>query len=290
MNIGKYGVFYFLDSLTAPKAADFAKEVERLGYGALWYPEAVGRDSMVTAAWILNHTKKLVAASGIANIYARDPQAAVAAHKALNELSGGRFLLGLGVSHAPLVEDVRGHSFHKPLARMREYLEKMESAVYHAPAPTSSGEVVIGALGPKMTELSARLADGAHPYNVTPEHTAWARRIVGPGKRVYVEHKVMLETDPSKARKAAKEFLASYLGLPNYRNNWLRLGFSEADLSGPSDHFIDEMVYWGEAGTIAEKLERHLEAGADHVCIQPMGDNALACLEALAEKLGLQER
>lgn len=285
MDIGKYGVFYFLDSLTAGQAADFAKEVERLGYGALWFPEAVGRNSMVTAAWLLSHTGRLVVASGIANIYARDPQAAVAARKALDELSGGRYLLGLGVSHAPFVEDVRGHSFHKPLARMKEYLEKMGRAVYQAPAPAVSGETVLGALGPQMTALSARLADGAHPYNVTPEHTAWARKIVGPEKRVYVEHKVVLETDPHKARAAAKQSLDFYLGLPNYRNNWLRLGFSQEDLAGPSDRFLDEMVYWGDADTIARKLNRHLEAGADHVCIQPLGDNPLECLRALAEKL-----
>lgn len=284
MDIGKYGVFYFLDNLTAPKAVEFAQEVERLGYGALWYPEAVGRNSMVTASWLLAHTSKLFVASGIANIYARDPQATVAAQKALNELSGGRYLLGLGVSHAPLVEDLRGHSFHKPLARMREYLEKMSQAVYQAPEAGVSGEVVIGALGPKMTELAAELTDGAHPYNVTPEHTAFARRLVGPNKKVYVEHKVVLETDPEKARAAAKQSLDFYLGLPNYSNNWKRLGFSDEDLAGPSDHFLDELVYWGDADTIVKKLNRHLEAGADHVCIQPLGENPLECLKALSQK------
>lgn len=284
MDIKKFGVFYFVDSMSAPQLAHFAREVESLGYGALWFPEAVGRNTMVTAAWLLSQTEKLVVASGIANIYARDPQAAVAGRKALDELSGGRYLLGLGVSHAPLVEDVRGHSFHKPLARMKDYLEKMQKAVYQAPAPEKSGELVLGALGPKMTELSAKLADGAHPYNVTPEHTADTRKIVGPDKRVYVEHKVVLETDPVKARAAAKQTLDFYMGLPNYRNNWLRLGFTEEELNPekPGDRFLDEMVYWGDARTIRKKLNRHFEAGADHVCVQPLGDDPLACLKALA--------
>lgn len=282
MNIGKFGVFYFLDSFSAQQTAHFAQEVEKMGYGALWYPEAVGRNTMVTAAWLLSQTDKLVVASGIANIFARDAQATVAARKALDELSGGRYLLGLGVSHAPLVEDMRGHSYHKPLARMRHYLEKMNEAIYQSIPPEKSGELVIGALGPKMTALAGELTDGAHPYNVTPEHTAKAREIVGPDKKVYVEHKVVLETDPAKARAVAKQALDFYINLPNYRNNWKRLGFSEEDLAGPSDRFLDEMVYWGDAETIKAKLNKHLEAGADHVCIQPLGEEPLETLRALA--------
>ena len=280
MNIGKLGVFFFTDSLTAPQSADLARRVEALGYGALWYPEALGRNSLVQAAWLLANTKSLVVASGIANIYARDAQATHAGRLALNEMSDNRFLLGLGVSHPPLVEGLRGHAYGKPLQNMRAYLERMAAATYQAPPPGGSSEVVLAALGPKMLELAGELCDGAHPYNVTPEHTARARKILGPTKRLYVEQKVMLETDPVKAREAARQSLGFYLGLENYRKNWFTLGFTEEDLAGPSDRFLDAMVAWGDAATLRSRLEDHYQAGADHVCIQPVGD--LAVLEALA--------
>ena len=281
MNIGKLGVFHFLDSFSAAENAELAREIEQLGYGALWYPEAVGRNSMVQATWLLANTTRLVIASGIANIYARDAQATASARLALNELSGGRFLLGLGVSHAPLVESMRGHSYSRPLAAMRDYLEKMKQATYQAPTPADNGEMVLAALGPKMLELAGQQTDGAHPYNVTPEHTRRARQILGPNKRLYVEQKVALETDPSKARDLARQGLGFYMGLPNYRNNWISLGFSEDDLSGPSDAFLDAMVCWGDVNQVRQKLQQHYQAGADHVCIQVLGD-LKAGLRALA--------
>ena len=286
MKIGKLGVFYFLDSLTAQQSADFARRVEELGYGALWYPEAIGRNSMVTAAWLLSQTEKLVVASGIANIFARDAQAAAGARHALNELSGGRYLLGLGVSHPPLVEAMRGHKFQKPLQRMREYLEKMKEATYQAPMPESSGEIVLGALGPKMTKLSGEMCDGAHPYNVTPEHTAKAREILGPDKKLYVEHKVLLETDAHKAREIGRKALDMYFGLVNYQKNWARLGFEAADWEQQSDRLVDAMVWWGDEESIRKRVDEHFEAGADHVCLQPLGDNPLKTLEVLAPGTG----
>jgi probable F420-dependent oxidoreductase len=279
MDIGKLGVFSFLDTMTAKEVADFAQRVEKMGYGALWYPEAVGRNSFVLAGWILANTERLVAASGIANIYARDAQATHAARLALNELSGGRFLLGLGVSHAPLVQGIRGHDYGKPLETMRNYLQYMAKAVYQAPPPPGRSEVVLAALGPKMLELAGTASDGAHPYNVTPEHTARARRILGPNKKLYVEQKVLLESDPARARGIAKGALDFYLGLPNYRNNWFSLGFTEEDMA-PSDRFLDAMVAWGDEGAIRARLDEHFQAGADHVCIHPLGD--LRVLEALA--------
>lgn len=282
MNIGKLGVFYFLDNLSAPQLAEFAQSVELMGYGCLWYPEAVGRNSMVTATWALSQTTRLVVASGIANIFARDAQATAAAQKALNELSGGRFLLGLGVSHPPLVEDMRGHRYEKPLQRMREYLEKMKQATYVAPAPEKSGETVLAALGPKMIALAGETTDGAHPYNVTPEHTARAREILGPDKKLYVEQKILLETDPDKARGIARETLSMYLPMVNYQNNWARLGFESEDWEQPSDKLLDAMVYWGDEETINGKLEHHFQAGADHVCLQPLGENPLDTLRVFA--------
>jgi len=286
MNIGKLGVFYFLDNFSATRSVEFAQKIEKMGYGALWYPEAVGRNTMVTAAWLLAHTKTLVVASGIANIFARDAQATVAARKALDELSGGRYILGLGVSHAPLVQDMRGHHYSKPLARMRDYLEKMDQAVYQSVPPEKEGELVIGALGPKMTALSAELTDGAHPYNVTPEHTRKAREIVGPEKKVYVEQKVLLETDPEVARAKARESLSFYLGLPNYQKNWERLGFTKEDFENGSDRLMDAMVIWGNKDKVAAGIQKHFEAGADHVCLQPLGDSPLETLAELADLQG----
>jgi probable F420-dependent oxidoreductase len=270
MDIKKLGVWFFTEAMTAVQAAAFAQQVEGWGYGALWVPEARGRNSLVHSAWLLSQTERLVIATGIANIFARDAQATVGARKALDEQSGGRFLLGLGVSHAPLVERLRGHNYNRPLAFMREYLGKMEQAVYDAVPPRQQGELVLAALGPKMLELSRDMTDGAHPYNVTPEHTAEARSILGPNKRLYVEQKVMLESDPAVARGAARELLRMYIGLPNYRNNWLRLGFTDEEIDSSADRFLDAMVAWGDEAAIAARIQAHLDAGADHVCLQPV--------------------
>lgn len=281
MTLGKLGVWYFTDLLPADGLASFAQSVERLGYSALWYPEAVGRDSVATASWLLSQTEKLVVASGIANIYARDAQATHAAHMALNEQSGGRFLLGLGVSHAPLVQEMRGHSYHKSLTRMKEYLEAMKGATYRAPQPGAVGETVLAALGPKMLKLAAEASDGAHPYLVTPEHTKMARQILGPKKKLYVEQKVFLGTDAAAARAAAREMMQFYGPLPNYQNNWKRMGFVAEDWETPSDRLMDAMVAWGDVAAIKARIEEHFKAGADHVCLQPLGENPLQTLEAL---------
>jgi probable F420-dependent oxidoreductase len=278
MQLGKLGVWNFTDDMTAPEAAAFAQRLEAWGYAALWIPEAVTRNSLVHAAWLLANTKRLVIATGIANIYARDAVAMNSANITLNEQSGGRFLLGIGVSHAPLVQGVRGHEYRKPIATMRTYLEAMKAAVCHAPPPPEPPQTVLAALGPQMLALARDLADGAHPYNVTPEHTAQARAILGAGKWLCVEQKVLLENDPVNARKVARAQLGVYLGLDNYRNNWLRLGFSEAELSdGGSDRFIDAIVAWGDEAAIRKRIQQHWDAGADQVCIKalnPQGGEA----------------
>jgi probable F420-dependent oxidoreductase len=268
MDMKKLGAWAFTDQYTAPQAADFARRLEDWGYGALWYPEAVGRDSLVQGGWLLSNTKQLVVASGIANIFARDAQSSMAGANALNELSGGRFLLGLGVSHAPLVESMRGHKYEKPLANMRDYLEAMHKAAYQAPPPPERSRVVLAALAPGMLKLSGELADGAHPYNVNPEHTREARALLGAGKLLCVEHKVVLETDADKARAAGRACLDMYVKLPNYVNNWKRLGFGDEEITGMSDRFIDEFVAWGDESAVVERVQQHWEAGADHVCIQ----------------------
>jgi len=271
MQLGKLAVWNFTDNMAAPEAAAFAQRLEAWGYAALWIPEAVARNSLVHAAWLLANTKRLVIATGIANIYARDALAMNSANITLNEQSGGRFLLGIGVSHAPLVAGVRGHHYGKPIATMREYLQAMKTAICIAPQPAEPPQTVLAALGPQMLTLARDLADGAHPYNVTPEHTAQAREILGAGKWLCVEQKVLLESDAVNARKIAREQLKIYLGLENYRNNWLRLGFSEEELSnGGSDRFIDAIVVWGDEATIRRRIQQHWDAGADQVCINAL--------------------
>ncbi len=278
MQLGKLGVWYFTDGMTAAEAAAFAQRVEAWGYGALWIPEAFGREAFSHAAWLLANTKKLVIATGIANIYGRDARAAMSAQLTLAEQSGGRFLLGLGVSHAPLVEGVRGHVYASPVKTMREYLKAMKSgAPYSAVKPAETPPTVIAALGPKMLELAKSDADGAHPYLVTPEHTAMARKILGPDRWLCVEQKILRQTDPVKARNIAREVAKFYLVLPNYRNNLMRLGFSGEEIDGHSDRVLDAIVAWGDSDAIRARIDAHFKAGASHVCIQPMhpeGKNA----------------
>jgi probable F420-dependent oxidoreductase len=223
-----------------------------------------------------------VVATGIASIYARDANAMAAAQRTLAEQSGGRFLLGLGVSHAPMVEGVRGHEYGKPVATMRAYLERMRQAPYAAVPPASEPPVVLAALGPRMLALAAEMTQGAHPYNVTPEHTARAREIMGKDAWLCVEQKLILETAASRAREIGRASLGFYMQLPNYRNNWKRLGFSEEDLAnGGSDRFIDAIFAWGDEKALERRVQEHLDAGASHVCVQPIGD---------AEHSGVDER
>jgi probable F420-dependent oxidoreductase len=285
------GVWSGTDALSAAEAAEFARRTESWGYGALWIPEAVGREVFSACAWLLANTSRLIVASGIANIYARDPLAAAAAQKGLNEQSGGRFLLGLGVSHVPLVENLRHHTYGKPVATMRAYLRAMTEAPYRAIAPQAAPKTILAALGPKMLELAAEEADGAHPYNVPPEHTHKARALLGANKLLCVEQGAILETNPAQARAAAREFLSIYLGLPNYVDNWRRLGFADADFAGGgSDRLIDTVIAWGDEEAIRARIAEHLRAGADQVCIQAIGpggrpdERLLALLAPAAER------
>lgn len=276
MKLGKLGVWYFLDGKPAPEAAAFAQRIESLGYSALWIPETVGRHPFVLASWLLANTEKLVVATGIANIYGRDASASMAGARALAEQSGGRFILGLGVSHSPLVEGVRGHHYGKPLTTMRQYLEATKKTMYQSVPPAEEPPVVIAALGPKMLALAASHASGAHPYFTTPEHTRRAREIMGPDAMLCVEQKVILETDAAKARELGRASAQTYIGLPNYRNNWLRLGFTESDLENRgSDKFIDGTFAWGDLDAIRERIQAHYDAGASHVCVQPVNPNGV---------------
>ena len=271
MELGRLGVWAGMDGMSAAAAAAFAKRVEERGYGALWIPEGRGRNALVLSSWLLAHTDRLIVATGIANIYARDAMAMAGGHRSLAEQSGGRFLLGVGVSHRPTVEGVRGHIYGKPVATMRAYLLGMREAPYGAPQPAERLQTVVAALGPRMMALSGELADGAHPYNTTPEHSAQARAILGPGKLLCPEVWVLLETDKVTARSAARHTLSRYLQLENYVNGWRRQGFDDDDLSGGgSDRFLDAMVAWGDEDAIRNRIQQHWDAGADHVCIQPI--------------------
>ena len=268
MQLGRLGVWASMDALSAAEGAEFAQKVESWGYSALWLPESRGRNVLVHSSWLLCNTKSLIVAPGIANIYARDPMAMANGQRALAEQSGGRFLLGIGVSHAPMVTGLRGHDYGKPVATMRSYLQGMQLAPYLAPDPPEKPLTILAALGPRMLALSAELADGVHPYNVPPEHTAEARRILGAAKLLCPEVWVLLETDPAKARSAARQALAHYMQLENYANNWRRLGFGDDLLGGGSDRFIDANVAWGDEAAIRKRIQEHWDAGADHVCIQ----------------------
>jgi probable F420-dependent oxidoreductase len=227
---------------------------------------------------VLANTTRLNVATGIANIYARDAFSANAALQGLNEQSGGRFMLGLGVSHKPMVTGLRGHDYGKPVPTMRAYLTAIREADYAGPPPRERPRVVIAALGPLMLKLAAEIADGAHPYCVTPEHTAEARRILGPGKLLAPEQMVMLETDPVRARAGARVALAPYIAMENYCANWRRLGFNQSDFAdGGSDRLIDANVAWGDEAAIRRRIQAHWDAGADHVCIQsihPSGERS----------------
>ncbi|MBK7249908.1 MAG: TIGR03620 family F420-dependent LLM class oxidoreductase [Gammaproteobacteria bacterium] len=288
--LGRLGVWNWLDGLSAVQAAELARQVEDWGYSALWIPEAVGRDPFTIISWLAAHTQRLVFATGIANIYARDPMAMRAIQQTVGELAGGRFVLGLGVSHVPLVAGMRGHAYGKPVATMRAYLEAMEKATYLGPAPAEETPIVLGALRQRMLELSGAQCAGAHPYNVTPEHTARARKILGQGPTLAPEQMVLRETDPAKARAIARRHLAPYVELPNYRRNWQWLGFGDADFAdGGSDRLIDAVVAWGEEPAIAARIRAHFDAGADHVAIQalrPDGERGpdLGLLAALAPR------
>ena len=264
--LGRLGVWYPIDRLDGAGIKRLLRKVEDLRYSTFWYPEAVGYESLSIASFMLANSTRLIIGSSIANIYARDPFTARRGLRTLSSLYDDRFILGLGVSHAPMVER-RGHVYDKPVPAMRRYLD----GLYEDPSNAAEWPVVIAALGPLMLKLAAERAAGAVPYNVTPEHTREARAALGPDKLLAVEQKVCLQTDAAAARGLARRELHRYMAMTNYRNNWLHIGFTEADLSdGGSDRFIDAMVLWGDAATIARGLRTHLEAGADHVCIQPV--------------------
>lgn len=278
--LGTWGVW--IGALTAVPAAlgrPTAAAVEDLGFTCLWYPEGMGvRESFSNGAVLLGATKKIMVASGITNVWARDALASASASRTLNDSFDNRFLLGLGVSHPPQV-DPRGSTYLKPVAKMREYLEQLNAGEFNTPdanaAPVEPVQTIIAALRKPMLEVARDMSLGAHPYLVPVEHTAKAREILGPDPLLIPEHKVIIETDPDKARERARAAIGWYLGIENYKRNLFWMGFTEDDIAnGGSDRLIDALVAHGDAETVVAKLREHLTAGADQVAIQPLGDDA----------------
>ena len=259
------------ESLPATRSGELAGEIEAMGYAALWVPESWGREAFTNATLLLAGTSRLVIATGIANIWGRDAVAAVNATRTLNAAFDDRFVLGLGVSHQPLVERMRGHAYVKPLEAMREYLTAMDQAPMTAVEADQPYARVIAALGPRMLELGAELCDGVHPYLVGPEVTSLARAALGE-KFVGVEQAVVLGGDRAQFLERAHAHLNFYTGLENYRNSWRRQGFSDEDfVRGGSERLCDAMVVHGDEERILERIREHREAGADHVCLQVLG-------------------
>lgn len=253
------------------EVAERVAEIEELGWPTLWITETVGREALTFATLLLGATQRMAVATGIASIWGRDALSAAAAQKTITEAHGDRFVLGLGVSHRVVVEDARGQSYRAPYTAMRNYLDAMDAAPFRSAAPITPPRRLLAALGPRMLELSAARADGAHPYLTTPDHTARAREILGAGPVLAPELMVVLETRAGPARDRARATLERYLALPNYRANLLRLGFTEDDLrGGGSDRLVDALVAHGDEEDIRRRVQLHLDAGADHVCVQPL--------------------
>jgi probable F420-dependent oxidoreductase len=284
--LGRVGVWTFaFDARPAAQVASDVRAIEALGYPSLWIPEGGGsRDVVGHLGWLLASTDRLTVASGIANITAREPEVLQAGATLLADAYGGRLVLGVGVGHEYTTER-RGREWSGPLARMRAYLDAMDEAAPTWPAPEVPVRRLLAALGDGMLRLSAERALGAHTYFVPVEHTSRAREVLGAEPVLAVELTAVLATDPSEARRIARGWTVHYLELPNYANNWQRLGFSDEDVAGAgSDRLIDAAIAWGSVDDVAARVRAHLDAGADHVCVQVIAeDETDVCLPQLSE-------
>ncbi|MHB8731000.1 MAG: TIGR03620 family F420-dependent LLM class oxidoreductase [bacterium] len=279
---GRIGIFAgALAGQPAAVVRRVAAEAERLGYGTFWYPEAVGREAFAQAALYLSAGPRLAVASGIANIYARDPQAMAAGGRTLAEAWPGRFILGIGVSHAPIVT-ARGHDYTRPFSAMRRYLDAMSAAAWRGPdAPLPP--IVLAALGPRMVALAAERTAGAYPYFTTTDHVRAIREQMGPEPFLAADLPVVLAGDRRSARAAGDGHTVRYLRADNYRRNLLRLGWSAQDVEPPgSDRLFDAIVAWGDLAAVRRRVEAHFAAGADHVVLNIVtADPARPYLEEL---------
>lgn len=267
----------------APARAAVA-EVEKLGYRALWFSEApTGKEALSHAGLLLAAGDRITVATGIANIWARDATAMNAAANVLAEAYPERFVLGMGISHAAQV-DLRGHEYRRPVTTMRAYLDAMDAAPYEGPRPTRPAPRILAALRPRMLELAAERAAGAHSFLSPPEHTAIARGILGDQSILAPQQAVLLNTDPTVARRLARGYLRFYLALSNYVEHLRTLGFTDEDFGdGGSDRLVDTLVAWGDIDAIRARVAAHFDAGADHVAIQPIAEGRVVDLGQLTE-------
>jgi probable F420-dependent oxidoreductase len=260
-----------LEALPGPAACEAVAELDELGFGSLWYGEAYGREAFSTAQAYLAASRRMVVGTGIANIYGRGVMTTNGAIRLIESLSPGRFVAGLGVSHKPLVERDRKETYLPPIQAMSDYLDGLDAAPYFGSDPVRP-PIVLAALGPKMLALARDRTAGAHPYLVMPVHTASARETLGPDPLLIVEQAVVLRQDREEALRRAHGHLDIYTGLPNYRNSWLRQGFTEDDMvKGGSVRLADALVVQGDEESIVNRVREHLDAGADHVLLQVLG-------------------
>jgi probable F420-dependent oxidoreductase len=249
----------------ADEAADAAAELEELGFTALWIPD-VGGPVLDSVDHLLASTKHTVIATGILNLWMHEPSDVAVRYASLTKTHGERFLLGIGCSHAPLIDSKDPGRYRKPLAATRAFLDAIDASEQPVPADNR----VLAALGPKMLGLSATRARGAHPYLVTPDHTRTAREVLGDGPLLLPEQTVLLTDSRDEARAVGTDWLRNYLALPNYANNLLRSGFTQDDLDSVSDRLFDAIIAWGDEDAVARRVDEHKQAGADHVCIQAL--------------------
>jgi probable F420-dependent oxidoreductase len=265
MELGKLGVWSVeIRKASDPAVLTAAAELEHLGYGAIWYSAGSGMRGFDIGRALAAATSRIAIATGITSIWATAPEEAGAGFRLLEQEAPGRFLLGLGVSHAPMVNRGAPGRYRRPLAAMARYLDEV--------TPVPKDRRVIAALGPKMLDLAERESVGTHPYLITPPMTEAIRAQVKPDTLIAVEQAVILETDSERARAIAREHLNGYLTLPNYTNNWLRAGYTPQDIAeGGSNRLIDGLIAWGDIAAVGDRIRAHWAAGADHVCVQILG-------------------
>ncbi|MEU6558262.1 LLM class F420-dependent oxidoreductase [Nocardia nova] len=270
-HLGPLGIWSFqLDVQPMAVAQKAAAELDDLGFGALWVPEALAREPFAGTTLLLSATDRMTVATGIAGLHCRTAMTMNAGWHTVSEAFPGRFLLGVGVSHQSMVDgNHQGRYGNRPYSTMVDYLDRMDAGIFMGAAAPVAPQRVLAALGPRMLRLAAQRGAGAHTYFVPVEHTAGARETLGPDALLAPAQAVVFETDPGAAREIARRFMRRYLALPNYANNLRRSGWGDDDLSGtPSDRLVDAIVAWGSLEQIADRVQAHLDAGADHVCAQ----------------------
>ncbi len=273
LKLGRIGIWTAdFDLQPMAKAQEAIAQVEAMGFGTVWVPEAVLREPFASTSLLLSATKKMVLATGIASIHARTAQTMQAGWKTVTEAFPDRFLLGLGVSHAPMVTGVHKGTYAMPYSTMIGYLDAMDAGIFSSPTPSTLPQRVLAALGPKMLKLAAERGAGAHPYFIPVEHTVFARNIMGADALLAPEQAVVFETDPTKARAIARQHMKIYTRLPNYVNNLLRFGFTADEVAKQEDRVVDAIVAWGTTDQIVARIKAHLDSGANHVCVQVLTD------------------